>query len=142
MSQTILVKRSAVPGKVPSTTDLQLGELAMNTTDGKLYMKRDDGTASIKEIGADPFPSQAGKEGQFLKTDGSAVYWSDTGGTAMRVEQPSHGFSLGALLRYNGDPVTEEGVDDVTGESISYTHNVFPPDVADKVNAFHVKHPG
>lgn len=48
MSQTILVKRSAVPGKVPSTTDLQLGELAMNTTDGKLYMKRDDGTASIK----------------------------------------------------------------------------------------------
>lgn len=102
MSQTILVKRSAVPGKVPSTTDLQLGELAINTNDGKLYMKQDDGVESIKEIGADPFPAQAGKDGQFLKTDGTSVYWSDTGGTAMRVSQPSHGFSLGALLRYNG----------------------------------------
>jgi hypothetical protein len=30
-------KRSAVAGKAPATTDLQLGELALNTYDGKIY---------------------------------------------------------------------------------------------------------
>ena len=52
MANTIKVKRSAVPGKAPTTGDLQLGELAINTYDGKLYIKKDDGTASIILIGA------------------------------------------------------------------------------------------
>ena len=37
MAQVIKVKQSSVAGKVPTTTQLQLGELALNTTDGKLY---------------------------------------------------------------------------------------------------------
>ena len=45
-------KRSAVPSKVPSTADLALGELAINTYDGKLFLKKDDGTQSVVEIGA------------------------------------------------------------------------------------------
>jgi hypothetical protein len=44
-------KRSAVPAKVPSLADLSLGELAINTFDGKVYMRKDDGTASIVEVG-------------------------------------------------------------------------------------------
>jgi hypothetical protein len=44
-------KRSAVPAKVPSLADLSLGELAINTFDGKVYMRRDNGTASIVEVG-------------------------------------------------------------------------------------------
>ena len=48
----IKFKRSAVPGKVPLTTDLELGQLAINTSDGKLFIKKDNGTASIVEIGA------------------------------------------------------------------------------------------
>lgn len=44
-------KRSAVPSKVPALTDLELGELAINTYDGKVYLKKDDGTASIVEVG-------------------------------------------------------------------------------------------
>ena len=51
MANTLKLKRSAVPGKVPTTTDLQLGEIAVNTYDGKAYMKKDDGTASIVQIG-------------------------------------------------------------------------------------------
>lgn len=51
MANLVKVKRSAVAGKVPTTTDLELGELAVNTYDGKLYLKKDDGTASIVEIG-------------------------------------------------------------------------------------------
>lgn len=52
MANTILLKRSAVPGKVPTTGDIPLGSLALNTFDGKLYTKKDDGTPSIVEIGA------------------------------------------------------------------------------------------
>lgn len=52
MANVIKIKRSAVSGKVPVVGDLQLGELAVNTFDGKLYTKKDNGTASIVEIGA------------------------------------------------------------------------------------------
>ena len=51
MPNVIRIKRSAVASKVPVTGDLQLGELAINTFDGKLYTKKDNGTASIVEIG-------------------------------------------------------------------------------------------
>ena len=52
MANTIKVKQSAVASKVPTTGDLVLGELALNTYDGKLYAKKDNGTASVVEIGA------------------------------------------------------------------------------------------
>lgn len=52
MANTIKIKRSAVAGKAPAVGDLQLGELAINTFDGKLYTKKDNGTASVVEIGA------------------------------------------------------------------------------------------
>lgn len=52
MANTFKLKRSAVQGRVPTVGDLQLGELALNTFDGKLYTKKDNGTASIVEIGA------------------------------------------------------------------------------------------
>jgi len=40
MANTIQIKRSSVSGKVPLTTDLALGELAVNTYDGKVYIKK------------------------------------------------------------------------------------------------------
>jgi hypothetical protein len=52
MTQTVQLKRSATPGKVPTTSDLSLGELAINTYDGKLYIKKDNGAASIVQVGA------------------------------------------------------------------------------------------
>ncbi len=51
MANTVRLKRSAVQGKVPTTSDLALGELGVNTYDGKLFTKKNDGTDSIVEIG-------------------------------------------------------------------------------------------
>jgi hypothetical protein len=49
---TIKLKRSAVPGKVPTTGQLELGEVAINTHDGKMFFKRDEnGNAAIREVG-------------------------------------------------------------------------------------------
>lgn len=53
MAQVIKVKQSSVAGKVPTTAQLQLGELALNTTDGKLYFKKSvSGTESIVTVSA------------------------------------------------------------------------------------------
>ena len=50
MAQTLKLKRSAVSGKAPALGDLALGELGLNTFDGKLYTRKDNGTASIVEL--------------------------------------------------------------------------------------------
>jgi len=50
MANLIKLKRSAVAGKAPTTSDLELGELALNTYDGELYTKKDNGSASIVEL--------------------------------------------------------------------------------------------
>mgnify|MGYP006243498989 CR=1 FL=1 len=52
MAQTIKLKRSAVSGNTPSTSDLELGEIAINTYDGKVFIKKNDGSASVVEVGA------------------------------------------------------------------------------------------
>lgn len=44
MANTLIVKRSSVAGKVPLATDLQVGELAVNLADQKLYSKNAAGT--------------------------------------------------------------------------------------------------
>ena len=52
MAQTIKLKRSSSQGAEPTTSQIALGEVAINTYDGKMYIKKDNGTASIVEIGA------------------------------------------------------------------------------------------
>jgi hypothetical protein len=57
-------KRSSVADKVPQTSDLALGELAINTRDGKLFLKKDDGIETVVEIG-----SGAGSSAMFTETE-------------------------------------------------------------------------
>lgn len=52
MAQQILLKRSATPGKVPAIADLALGEVGINTNDGKMFLRKNNGTDSIIEVGA------------------------------------------------------------------------------------------
>ena len=92
MANTFILKRSAVPGKVPTTGDLQLGELALNTYDGKLYAKKDNGTAAIVEIGAgggggtftssSSAPSSPSNGDEWLDTDNGILYTYVNDGTS------------------------------------------------------------
>ena len=50
MANTVKLKRSSVQGKVPATGDLELGELALNTNDGVLFFKRDNGSESVVKV--------------------------------------------------------------------------------------------
>ena len=50
MAQVVKLKRTSVQGRVPTTSNIELGELAINTYDGKLYLKKDSGTPSILQL--------------------------------------------------------------------------------------------
>ena len=96
MANTVKLKRSAVTGKVPTTSDLQLGELALNTYDGNLFFKKDSGTPAIVSVatldgsqtltnktlssatlsGTLTAGGSAGTNGQVLKSTGTGVQWA------------------------------------------------------------------
>lgn len=52
MSTSVKLKRSGVQGKVPTTAQLELGEVAINTRDGKIFIKQSipDGNTVIEEV--------------------------------------------------------------------------------------------
>jgi hypothetical protein len=50
MAQSITLKRSSLPGKVPDTASLNIGEIAINTYDGKLFINRSGSASSIEGI--------------------------------------------------------------------------------------------
>jgi hypothetical protein len=50
MASIVQLKRSALSGKVPGTGSLNLGELAVNTYDGKIYFKKSGSIESVESV--------------------------------------------------------------------------------------------
>lgn len=78
MSNTVVqLKRTSVPGKVPTTSQLIDGEVAINTHDGKMYFRRDaNGTLSIVEVGVDASVANVlyvSKSGNDTSNDGRSM---------------------------------------------------------------------
>jgi hypothetical protein len=69
MSSTkFLQRRTNVPGQVPGNTDIDLGEIAINTHEGKMYLKRDKfGVVDIVQVGEDAVENvfYVSKSGEF-----------------------------------------------------------------------------
>lgn len=105
-------------GKRPDVTSLEPGEIAINTVDGKLFLKRQrvNQPEDIVEVGANPYPTEANSNtvacdtgittaGKFLQTDGSAIHWatpSSVAASTVDVTQQSHGFAAGTIVYYDG----------------------------------------
>lgn len=93
MANTIKHKRSSTASATPVTTDLALGEIAINTYDGKLFIKKDDGTESIVEIGAGGGASALGDLSDVTITSPSSSVVGDflkyTGSSWENVDLPS-----------------------------------------------------
>lgn len=49
MANTIIIKNSTTPGSVPGTGDVNVGELALNVEDRKMYTKNSGG--SVVQVG-------------------------------------------------------------------------------------------
>lgn len=71
-NNSILIKRSAVPGKIPTIDKLDLGELALNTHDGRLFTKR----SYVDQLGT---PQEAIIEFTNRVPIGNALYVAATG---------------------------------------------------------------
>jgi len=101
MSNTLLIKRSAVPGSVPTTANLALGELAVNTYDGRLFTKVDTGTPSIFEL----------TQNQPITATGNVtgVSTNGVGNTTLDLTLSNTGVSSGTYGGSNG-PITNVGV--------------------------------
>jgi hypothetical protein len=50
MAQNILQKRSGIQGKVPSTSSLQVGEIGINTYDGKAFIHKSGSVDTIESF--------------------------------------------------------------------------------------------
>jgi hypothetical protein len=88
-ANVVKLKRSAVAGRVPATADLALGELALNTYDGRVYLKKS--VASVESIVTlQPFPT-GGTNGYVLQTNGSgALSWVNPTATTDRLVNGVH----------------------------------------------------
>ena len=76
MAVNIKLKRSNVSGSIPSPSSLELGEIALNTFDGKAFMKKSS-DGSVVEIGSLPSSSISASYANtagFAITAGSASY--------------------------------------------------------------------
>ena len=60
MANKIIIKRTSTPDKEPLVGDIDLGELAINTYGGRLYAKKNDGSASIVDLTANDTVSLSG----------------------------------------------------------------------------------
>ena len=107
MTQVIKLKRSSTAGAVPSNSDLALGEIAINTFDGKLYAKKDQGgSATVVEIGSnstailDTF--------SFTATNGQTTFTgNDSAGNSLSYNASNvEVFLNGVLLKGGGDDYT------------------------------------
>ena len=47
MTNTVKLKKNSSTGNAPSASDIEVGELAVNTADGKLFTKHTDGSVKI-----------------------------------------------------------------------------------------------
>ena len=72
-------KNSTVPGKVPGPGDLDNGEIATNSADGKIFLKKEDGTV-ISPAGLSP-ADQAKLDSVVDKTQGLEWIAADSGST-------------------------------------------------------------
>lgn len=116
MANKLILKKSSVATKVPLATDLEVGEIAVNLTDQKLYSKKSDGTVILVGTGLSgtgTVTSVGATVPSFLSVSGSPITTSGTlaigySGTALPVANGGTGAttSAGALTSLGAYPAT------------------------------------
>ena len=115
MAQTIKLKRSAVAGRIPSTSDLDLGEIGINTVDGKAYIKKSvSGVESVVQLGSAAAAADAIMvEYQFTATNNQTSF---SGGDDNSVQL---GYTSGAVQVFLNGVLLDNGIDYTANNSVS-----------------------
>ena len=121
-TQLVKLRRSATSGSIPTTAQLALGELALNTYDGKIYMKKNvGGTESIIEVGAGGFQGTSTFElyEYSVTTNQTTFSGSDDNSNTLAYDVGS-GTLLSSVLVYLNGILLDYGLDytATTGNSI------------------------
>ena len=69
MASIIRLKRTTTPGSVPTTSDLSLGELAINVHDGKVFLRRSGSVDDVREILTNEFTGSVNITGSVTATE-------------------------------------------------------------------------
>lgn len=150
MATKIIHKKSSVGGKVPLAADLEVGELALNLVDKKIYSKQTDGTVVEMSQTLTVEPSQITGYNQVeIQTGGGALdlyksNWitdaltytlpaanSVPAGTVIQVEQgetykalePVISRSSTDLIRYSAGTDTTVTLDSAAPEMLRFISN-------------------
>ena len=110
MAQTIKLKRSNTGGAVPTTSQLALGELAVNTKDGKFYLRKHvDGTNAndgILRFGPDQTIAYGDTTFPVISANktSSHPYYNQGSGVGYRIdglESPTYIFVVGNTYKFD-----------------------------------------
>jgi len=118
MTSKLLSKRSAVPGKVPTTAQIDLGELAINTRDGKLFLKRDNGNGTFTIVELGTVRSVAGKTGEVILT-AADVGLEQVNNTADRDKPVSTAMQTALEAKVSGSRRVETGAGLIGGGALN-----------------------
>jgi hypothetical protein len=115
MANNVKFKRSSVPNKIPTTGDLELGNLAINTYDGRLFLKKDTtstgGAESIVTLGERGYTGSQGPIG-YTGSQGIVGYVGSQGDLGYTGSQGADGYTGSKGVEgYAGS----RGVDGYTG---------------------------
>lgn len=144
MANTVVLKRSAVTGRNPTTGDLALGELALNTYDGNLFFKKDSGTASIVTVatlagtqslsnktlaspvitGTITANGSVGTNGQVLASTGSGLQWitKDVSTLDSLTDVTISSATAGQVLKFSGSAWINAASDAVIASAVFATN--------------------
>jgi hypothetical protein len=111
------IKRSAVEGKRPQTTDLELGELALNTYDGRLFAKKDTGGVGVGTTVTLLTPWTENIGGGLYYTEGNVGLGTTTPSVKLFVQ--GDGYFTGILT---AQQIVSKLYGEFTGSSISGTN--------------------
>ena len=103
-------KRSAIAGKRPTLSDLELGEIALNTYDGKLYAERQTNGVGIADTVALLNPWEETYGGGSIEYVGTVTATTYTGDQV--IGTPNGGFKTGAVSISASD-VTKDSINDI-----------------------------
>jgi hypothetical protein len=119
MPNTVIkLKRSPVPGKIPTTSTLQLGELALNTYDGRLFFKKSvTSTESIVQLNPISVSAISGSTVTDTVTNitsisfdsGSGMSVTNLGSGAVKISSTVTGISLPDQTGNNGKYLATNG---------------------------------
>jgi len=108
MATTVKLKRSETGSSIPTTSDIAVGEVALNTADQKIYVRDSSDNIKIVGVGADATASVKGvasfSSSNFTVSSGAVSLNADQSGTITGVGTISTGVWNGTVIgsQYGG----------------------------------------